>query len=157
MKMKKLLAVLCTVMLIPAQIGMLPVSAISTDELVPETVETENVKAAYLISSKSLSVSNSYGKLCINGNTIGVDTMKSIGFTDIEIERSKNGISGWSHAYDIDDVLNSNSNKCYINSKKVSVTSGYYYRVILNHYAKETGLFPRTQSEPNTSNAVYIG
>lgn len=154
--MKKLFAAFCASALILGQSSMLPVGATSVSEQITEPVESESVKATYLISSKSLAVSNKNGQLCINGSTVGVTTMKSIGFVNIDVERSSNGVSGWSHAYDVDDVLNTDVSRCDFNNKKVNVASGYYYRVVLDHYAKETGWFPRTQSEGNTSNVVFI-
>ncbi len=154
--MKKYLAVTCAVALMLGQNSMLLANAVSSEQSATECSKNEE-KATYLIISYSLNVSNSNGQLCINGSTVGSKTMKSIGFVDIDVERSSNGTSGWTHAYDVTDVLNTNALRCDFDNKKVNVTSGYYYRVVLNHYAKETGIFPRTQSVPNTSNVVYIG
>lgn len=156
MKTKKMLAVLGAVAIIVAQNVMLPVEAAAPVEPTEEVAATENEKATYLIASKSLYVSNSSGQLCINGSTVGVATMKSIGFINIEIEYSTNGVSGWSHYSNLSSVLNTNALRCDFNNRLEPVAHGYYYRVNCDHYAKETGVFPRTQSEPNTSNVVYI-
>lgn len=155
--MKKVFFALCVSALMLAQNPVVAVNAIAAEESVEDSSENSDTKAAYLISNSYLSISNSNGQLCINGSTIGVTTMASIGFVNISIERSSNGVSGWSHAYGVSNVLNANALRCDFNNKLIDVASGYYYRVVLDHYAKETGWFPRTQSEGNTSNVVYIG
>lgn len=154
--MKKVFFALCVVALMLAQNPVMSVNAVAAEESVGDSSENSDTKAAYLISSRYLSISNSNGQLCINGSTVGVTTMASIGFVNVNIERSSNGISGWSHAYGVSNVLNANALSCDFNNMLVNVASGYYYRVVLDHYAKETGWFPRTQSESNTSNIVYI-
>ncbi len=154
--MKKVFFALCATALMLVQNPVMAVNAVVAEEGVEASSGSADAKSTYLISNRYLSVSNSNGQLCIDGSTIGVTTMASIGFVNISIERSSNGYSGWSHAYDVSDVLNTNALSCDFNSKKVTVASGYYYRVVLDHYAKESGLFPRIQRESNTSNAVYI-
>lgn len=155
--MNRVLLALGMVLILCMQVIAFPVKAAELEEPVTEATEDASVTATYLITGYSLLVSNSNGKLCINGSTIATATMKSVGFTDIIVERSSNGSTGRTPVAYPDDVVNSNASTCYFNNKLVTVTSDYYYRVTLKHYAKETGWFPRTQSEPNTSNAVYIG
>ena len=155
--MKRVLFALSVVLVLCMQVIVYPVKAAEQEKPVTETTEDGIVTATYLITSYSLFASNSNGKLCISGSTIATTTMKSVGFTDIIVERSSNGSTGWTAVAFPDDVVNSNASSCYFNNKLVTVTSGYYYRVTCNHYAKQTGWFPKTQSISNTSNAVYIG
>lgn len=156
--MKRILALLCASAMLPQMIVSLSAQAASVEEQITETNGDEMVIATGLITLTSLSVSNSSGQLCINGYTKSDETMKSIGFTDIQVERSSNGTSGWTVVQSPDDVLASDASACYFSNYKVSVTGGYYYRVTCTHYAKESGFwFPETQSITATSNSVYIG
>ena len=77
----------------------------------------------------------------------------NIGFKDIVVEYSTNQ-SNWDTYTTIGDILNSSASSCYLNNYSIPVTNGYYYRVTLKHYAKESGWFGSSQSEPNTSNVV---
>ncbi len=117
------------------------------DEIQPYT--------AGLISRYSVSVSNSNDNLCLNGYTSSDNLMKSIGFKNIKIERSTDGVN-WSKEKSIDDIIASSAYNCYLNNTSISVTGGYYYRITCTHYAKESGLFGSSQSVDNTSNSVWI-
>ncbi len=126
---------------------------------VAETTTTtdENVMATGLIMSFTLSASASTKKLSINATTYGTDTMAKIGFKDIKIQRSSNRTSGWTDEKTIADQIATNSIYHYLSQYSVSVAGGYYYRVVLTHYAKETGwLFPGSQSITNYSVAVWV-
>lgn len=83
------------------------------------------------------------------------NSMKSIGYKDISIEYSSDNVH-WTEEKSIGDLLKSNSSSYYLNNYSVSVNGGYYYRVSLTHYAKESGLFGSSQSVPNTSESVWI-
>ncbi len=151
--MKKALSLLCAVLLTANLTAALPTAAAAA-----EGTEDAVILATGLITVRSLSVSNSNGQLCINGYTQTNENMKSIGFTDILIERSSNGTSGWSTVFYPDDVLASNTNTCSFNNYMQPVVKGYYYRVTCTHYAKESGIwFPKSESITATSNTVYIG
>ena len=130
----------------------MPTNAISISNNCNSTIQPY---AAGLIYSYDLSVSSLNGMLAISGKTVSSDTMKSIGYKDIEIQRSSDGIN-WSKEKDLTDLLNSNTNKYTLNYYTVSVKGGYYYRVSCKHYAKESGLFGSSQSVSNTSNSVWI-
>lgn len=153
--MKKLISVLCATMLLLASNTMISANA----DCVPmnATVSSDaEIQAAGLITNYNLDVSNSNGQLCINGNTSAATNMKSIGFTDIQIEQSSDNKTWKSYDYEIDDVLASGTYFCSFNNRKITVTKDYYYRVTCNHYAKATGLFGKSQSISNTSNSVKI-
>lgn len=152
--MKKAWSLLCAVLLAANLTAALPTAAADGTDSTGDAV----ILSTGLITQRSLSVSNSSGQLCINGHTRASATMKSIGFTDIQIERSSNGTSGWTVVQYPDDVLASDTNTCSFNNYKVSVVKGYYYRVTCTHYAKESGFwFPESESITATSNSVYIG
>ena len=120
-----------------------------------ETVSTENqTRTAGLIYQYNVSVSSSNGELVIDGYTRCTDTMKTIGYKNISIEYSTDN-ANWKEEKSIGDLLKSGNNY-YLNDYSVSVRGGYYYRVSLTHYAKESGLFGSSQSVPNTSNSVWI-
>lgn len=151
--MKKAISLLCAVLLTANLTAALPTAAASADD-----TEDAVIFSTGLITRHNLSVSNSNGQLCINGLTASDESMKSIGFTDILIERSSNGTSGWSTVFYPDDVLASNALSCYFNNYMQPVVKGYYYRVTCTHYAKESGIwFPKSESITATSNTVYIG
>lgn len=150
------ICLICSAALLMTSLSGIPASA---EEVLPVASSENNdavITSVGLIQNYSLAVSNSSGKLCINGSTISEETMKTIGFTNIVVERSSSGTSGWTSAYTLNDVTNSNVKLHRFNNRLVTVTGGYYYRVSCNHYAKETGWLPRTESISNTSNAVYI-
>lgn len=152
--MKKAWSLLCAVLLTANLTAALPTAAVDSTDGTEDAV----ILATGLITNHDVSVSNSSGQLCINGYTKSAEIMKNIGFTDIQIERSSNGTSGWTVVQNPDDVLTADARNCYFNNYKVSVVKGYYYRVTCTHYAKESGFwFPKSESITATSNSVYIG
>mgnify|MGYP007065776619 FL=1 len=121
-----------------------------------KTISTENqTRTAGLIHQYNVSVLSSNGKLVIDGYTRCTNTMKSIGYKSISIEYSTDN-ANWKEEKYIGDLLKSSNSYYYLNDYSVSVKGGYYYRVSLTHYAKESGLFGSSQSVPNTSNSVWI-
>ncbi|MCM1133553.1 MAG: hypothetical protein NC340_08795 [Ruminococcus flavefaciens] len=151
--MKKILT-LCLAAALMCSVPAMPANAVS--DPVEQTVSSENqIKATGLIKSFDLSVSASGKTLYINGATTATDAMKSIGYKDIAIEFSSNGVN-WYTEKNIDDLLISNSYSYHLNDYAVSVNGGFYYRVSCNHYAKAKGLLGGSQSEPNSSNSVWI-
>ena len=151
--MKKLLAIICATGMLVSGVGSIPTFAEATS-VYEETVDEEPIiTATYLISYYSLSVRKSGTTLYINAETRSTSTMKSIGFKNIVVEYSTNK-SDWDTYTNIGDILNSSTSSCYLNDYSVPITNGYYYRVTLNHYAKESGWFGSSQSVSNTSNIV---
>lgn len=130
----------------------------SANEIKEENLTSDNavVYSTGLISGWTISLSSSGNTIYLSGNTNCFDTMKSVGFKKIVLQRSSNGTS-WSTYKTFDDVLNSSSDVCKISSKSLgTVPTGYYYRVTCTHYAKETGLFGKSESISNTSNSVKV-
>lgn len=121
-----------------------------------QTVSTENQsRTAGLISSCYLNISKGDKCIYINGKTKSNISMKSIGYKDISVEYSSDG-TNWKEEKSIDDLLKSDSSSYYLNDYAVSVKGGYYYRVKLTHYAKESGWFGSSQSMENTSNSIWV-
>lgn len=117
--------------------------------------DTDQTRTAGLISRCYLSVSNSNKEITLSVVTECNIKMKSIGFKNISIERSSDNVN-WSEEKSIGDLLKSDSSSYNLDNYAVSVKGGYYYRVTLTHYAKESGLFGSSQSVSNTSNSVWI-
>ena len=142
--------------LLTYSVPTMPVKAISKTPAEIATIsDTDQARTSGLISKCSLSISASNKAMQISGTTESTLKMKSIGYKDISIEHSSDNVH-WSEEKTLDDLLKSDSNSYYLNNYSVSVKGGYYYRVTLNHYAKESGLFGTSQSVNNTSNSVWI-
>lgn len=131
----------------------MPVKAVNNSGITTYNYEIQPYTAG-LISRYSLSVTSSNGKLCLSGYTLSNSKMKSIGFKNIVIQRSSDGVN-WEKEKSLSDILKSDY-EYYLDNYSVSVQGGYYYRVTLTHYAKESGLFGSSQSVNNTSNSVWI-
>lgn len=141
--------------------------ALSVASVLTYSVPTMPVKAASntptsvsesrtsgLISSCSLSISSGKKHIYITADIKAIESMKSIGYKNISIEYSSDKVN-WKKEKSIDDLLKSGSSY-YLNNYSVSVNGGYYYRVSLTNYAKESGLFGSSQSVTNTSNSVWV-
>lgn len=81
--------------------------------------------------------------------------MQTLGYTDITIEYSSDGNNWYQEKY-VGNLLISDSSTYYLNNFAVTVKGGYYYRIRLNHYAEESGLFGSSQTIANISNTVWI-
>lgn len=152
--MNKTVLALVVIGVLTYSVPTMPVKATSNTNTSNVTTVSEE-RATGIISGYYVMVSSSNGNLYINGKTQAYSSMKSIGYKDISIEYSSDGVH-WSEEKTIDDLLQSDSSSYYLNNYSVSVKGGYYYRVKLTHYAKEKGLFGSSQSVENTSNSVWI-
>lgn len=147
---------LCVVGLLTYNVPTMPVKAISkTPVEISTTSDTEQPWAVGLIYRYYLSVSASNKAIKLSGVTESTAKMKSIGYKDISIEYSSDKIN-WHNEKNIDDLLKSDSLNYNLSGYEISVKGGYYYRVTLTHYAKESGLFGSSQSVSNTSNSVWV-
>ena len=138
---------------------LVPVSAFAEKAAVPsgQTQEPEMPRDVGLISDYSLSVSNDSDTVYITAQTISNRTMAEIGEINIEVQRSANGVNGWSAYATVPKQTNYNSGSHYLSSYGVDVASGYYYRVKLTHYAEEDAWFwPETQSINRTSGIMRV-
>lgn len=152
--MNKTFLVLGVASVLMYSIPIMPVKAVSSQNM--ETVSTDNqVRTAGLISYYSLDISADKKAIVLNGSTRASASMKSIGYKDISIEYSSDGVN-WYVEKSVNDLLKSNSSSYNLNDYSVSVKGGYYYRVSCDHYAKESGWFGSSQSVENTSNSVWV-
>lgn len=151
--MKKFLSFFCMICMINS-IGT--INAQATEQTVYETeIETEAaITTEGLISDYSLSISKNGNMLYITANTSAFSIMKKIGFTNIVVEYSTNNNNWYTYDDDFSSQTTSNAYSYSLVNFSVPVENGYYYRVTLNHYAKETGWFGKSQSVPNVSNVV---
>lgn len=97
--------------------------------------DTEETRTTGLITSHYLSVYNSHSSLRLYAETNSDNTMKSIGIRNITIQRSSDNVNWTDYSYP-SDMLNSDS-KSFSTDTGFPVVSGYYYRVVCEHYAKE--------------------
>lgn len=108
--------------------------------------------ATGLITGKNIAISKSGTVLTIVGITEGSSEVKKCGFSEVTIQRRKNASSSWSNYQTYKDLYS--ESKSYQLAKRVTVSSGYQYRVTCTHYAKKN-IFS-TQKIDNTSNIVTV-
>lgn len=129
-------------------------------DTVPENADASGdvytAKAAGLIDLYSLSCSGDVRTLYISASTNGNEKMAEIGLKNIVIERSSDKIN-WTTERTLSDMTAQNKSVYNISKQKFDVEGDYYYRVSLEHYAKEnTRWFPKEQSAANTSTVIFI-
>lgn len=115
-------------------------------ELVEEIVESTGLINGYI-----LECSVGTKLIHLKMKTTGAYTVDEIGFTDIQIQRHTS--SGWYTEKSISSVITTNASSYYLSDYTTSVLGGYYYRVVLNHYAKDGST---TERVGDTSNSVWI-
>lgn len=115
---------------------------------------TEELRTEGLISSCSLSAFNSNGKLLLSAETNSNSIMKYIGIRQISIQRSSDGVN-WTTVSTPADMLTQDASESNIDTS-FSVSSGYYYRIVCAHYARDYSVLPSWQIIPNISNSVWI-
>lgn len=106
--------------------------------------------ASNLITGSSISISKSGNSLIIAGITKGSADVTECGFKKVTIQRRKNSSSSWSNYKTYENLYNKSD--YYRLSKKITVASGYQYRVTCTHYAKKNIL--STQKIDKTSNTI---
>ena len=140
-----ILALLC--------IGLIPIQANAEelDTILNESEIEEVVNSIGLINSGSVECSVGTKKIHIKMETIGSSLNNENGFKEIQIQRYSGG--DWHTEKTIASVITTNAYTYYISDYTASVLGGYYYRVVLNHYAKKGST---TERVGNTSNSVWI-
>lgn len=137
-----------------------PVHALAEEE-VSETVPTDESAIVYsdgLIRSDDCSIQCSGGTriLYLTASVYSNSTLGEIGFKNIRIERTSDHRS-WTEEKTISDIVYEDTNSTSLNRYAISVNGGYYYRVVLDFYAKEdTWWFPESQTISATSNSVWV-
>lgn len=157
MKFMKCFAMLCASIIMMSVSFSIRASAADLCCNYESEADTNETRAEGLIVSFYLSMATASKQVQISASTRGYETMAKIGFKDITVQRSTNGSTNWTDEVYVgnniisDDVIHS------LNHFPVSVTGGYYYRIMLTHYAKETGwFFPSSQSITNYSNVLWV-
>lgn len=129
----------------------------SSNNTMEQASNSEQTRDNGLISNRNLFVSNDSDTIFINSKTISYNTMAEIGEINIEVQRSSNGINGWTTYTTVPNQINYDSCEHYLDHYGIDVSSGYYYRIKLTHYAKEQGwFFPDSQSFTVTSSVLFI-
>lgn len=156
MKNKFLSVMLSGLMLVSMPIQMCANAAESNDA---DALSTENVVSVYtegLIAKYALSCESGSKTVYINASVYGTDTMAKIGFKNIEIQRSSDN-NNWTREKTVPNQIDENEVQKKLSGYSVSVKGGYYYRVVLDNYAKEdTWWFPETQTIEAVSNSVWV-
>lgn len=154
----KFLSIIFSGLVMTSMMPTMPtVAAEKNDVCTTSAEETENERAAGLIVSSVLSCSSGSKTVYINAEVYGSDVMAKIGFKNIEIQRSTNQ-SSWTTEKTISDKISEDAIYKILSQYPVSVDGGYYYRIVLDNYAKENNWwFPETQTLTSTSNSVWVG
>lgn len=116
------------------------------------TTTTTPPPSVNLIMQCSISCSDEPGILLISGKTQGVQRLDEIGFRNLEILRSYDGLN-WTVEKNIGAVSDKNALIFVLDKYKVKVNGGAYYSISCEHYAKDEGL---EQTVYNTSSYVWI-
>ena len=151
--MKKKFLSLGTAFLIAVGVGLHPM-VVSANTKKSELSFDNSLRTEGLISMVSLSIGESNGDLSLTATTRSNSVMSSIGLINISVQHSPNGYSSWTEETTITNKLKSNSTIYTLSEFKKNVEGNHYYRVQLNHYANNGA--GTIQSEPNTSNVIWI-
>lgn len=152
--MNKMFLALGIASVLAYSVPTMPTKAVSNETVTTVSAEIQP-RTEGLITGYDLSVSSGTKTIYINGKTASNDTMKSIGYKDIYVQYSSDGVN-WQNEKSIDELLKSDSTSYYLDNYAVSVNGGYYYRITCKHYAKKKGWFGSSQSVDNTSNSVWV-
>lgn len=154
---KKILSVALSALLLAVMPAQFYSNAAEYDNAnVSTTNSGVSVYAAGLIATYSLSCSGGSKTVYINAEICGNYTLAKIGFKNIKIQRSSDQ-NTWTTEKTVSDKLSESAMQKLLSGYAVSVEGGYYYRVVMDMYAKEdTWWFPKTQSVTVTSNSVWV-
>ena len=114
------------------------------------------VYAEGLIARYTLSCEGGKKTAYINASVYGTETLGKIGFKNIEIQRNSDKRNRETETTVSNKIFEDTTYKL-LSKYPVSVSGSYYYRIVLDNYAKEnTWWFPDEQTVNATSNAVWI-
>lgn len=157
MKARKLFSFLCAIVMLMLCGSSFTVFAEKSEAPEYDDNIGKSITSTGLIMDYSLGISGSSKTIYITARTTATDLMAKVGFDHISIQRSSNGSSGWTEETSLPDDYALNAVFHIKPYESHSVTGGYYYRVALNHHAKETGwFFPRSENIINCSNVIWI-
>ena len=154
---KKILSVALSALLLAVTPVQFYTNAAEYDDAnVSTTNSGVSVYAAGLISNYALSCESGSKTVYINAEVYGTAKMAKIGFKNIKIQRSSDK-NNWTTEKTVSDQISEDAIQKKLSRYSVSVEGGYYYRVVLDNYAKEdTWWFPETQTVENISNSVWV-
>lgn len=109
--------------------------------------------ASGLIAAYSIALSASGTTLTVAGKTFCAPDVVKCGFKIVTIQRRKSSSTSWTTYKTYEDLYDNDPS--YALSKKITVPTGYQYRVTCTHYAKKS-IFS-TEKISNTSNVLAIG
>ena len=144
---KKLIAVILAF----SCVVFFPMQSNAAEENLDYEATDEIITSIGLISYGTVSCSTGTKLIHIKMDTVGTESLNEVGFKEIQIQRY--GSSGWYTEKTISSVITTNAYSYYLSDYTASVLGGYYYRVVLNHYAKKGST---TERVGNTSNSVWI-
>ena len=113
--------------------------------------ETEP-KSIGLINEYFVECSVGTKKVHIRMNTKSLYILDEIGFKNIYIQRSSDLVN-WYTEKTISSLITTNQSQYYLSDYTASVNGGYYYRVNLDHYAKDGST---TEYQNDISYSVWI-
>lgn len=156
MKNKILSVTLSGLMLASMPIQMYANAAENNTANVSSTGNIVSVYAAGLIADYGLTCTGGSKTVYITAEVYGNDKMAKIGFKNIKVQKSSDK-KNWTTEKTVPNQLAEDSTLKIVEKYAVSVKGGYYYRIVLDNYAKEdTWWFPETQTVENISNAVWV-
>ena len=149
--MKKIFSLLCMASLLLCSMPSISVQAVEIEEPCTEIVETHYEG---LVDGYSIWVRNYNGSLCVNAETFASSKMEEIGIKDLTVQYSYDN-EHWYDEWNAGNFVAYNAVNYALSNYIIALErSGCYYRATCKHYAKES--FWKTQSDPNTSNSVWI-
>lgn len=121
-----------------------------------ETKVSDDARSVGLILYHALGCSSGVKTVYITAKVTGTELLGEIGFKNIRIQRSSDEVN-WTTETTVPDQIEEDDSISNLDNYPVSVEGGYYYRVVLEHYAKEdTWWFPKKESVEQTSNSVWV-
>ncbi len=113
--------------------------------------------SAGLINNYYAALSSGNKRVLLDASVEATDVMAKLGFKDIKIQQCTSSTGSWSNYFEPSDQIAENRRSHYVDDYLVAVPGGYYYRVQLTFYAKETGwFFPSSESITVTTNVVWV-
>ncbi len=152
----KLLSFVLSVTLLSSLSPVYNVSALEETATYETEAYGEENRAAGLISSYAIGCTGGSKTVYLTAEVFGTEIMSKIGFKNIKIQRSSNQ-SSWTTEKTLSDMISEDVSLKKLSLYPVSVDGGYYYRIVLDNYAKEnTWWFPETQTVQAISSSVWI-
>lgn len=160
--MKKLLSVFITILVVISCV--FPINAYASENTIEQIdftqEEFESLEHTYantveplstgLIVSHSLGIAKDGKDLLISGVTSCTSKVVNCGFSKVIVQRKKSTDTSWSNYQTFNNLCRDGS--YYRLSKRVTVESGYQYRVTATHYAKKSLL--QTQKIDSTTGSL---